>query len=315
MRLPVLGLGALAAAMVMLPADASAQNRKTRERLEAIEQQLRDLQGIVFGEDGSGAPVRFKGANPSAQERAAEPSRPARQVALSPETQLRLSGVEQEIQRLTGEIERLTYQLRQQQSRIDRLVELVYPDYEERVSLGLVGQRELLGERASAPEAAGPGGGASRPVDLVAGGAASAALPGYGDAASAYNAGRNALFAGRFPEAERAFLALTENYPDSEEYADGLFFLGETYLAQGDLRASAEAYLDFIRNFGDNPRAARAHLKLGEAFIKADKSREACRVWLRGVQIYPDMEDELMADIRSRQVEAECPGVSAPEDE
>ncbi|MEM9839986.1 MAG: tetratricopeptide repeat protein [Pseudomonadota bacterium] len=312
MRVLVLGLGALAAVALAAPQTAEAQRGQTRERIEALEKQLRDLQGVVYGEEGATAPVRFEGANP-------QPQTEAQTLGLEtggglpPEVSLRLSGLEQEVQRMTARMEELSYAMQLQQQRMDRLVQLVYPNYDEQVALGLTGQKQLLGDRAySQPEPLEPPSGG--PVDLAGGGSvASGALPEYGNSAAAYAAGRSALFSGRFEEAERAFLALTESYPDSEEYADGLYYLGETYLAQGDLRASAEAYLDFIRNHGDHPNAARAHLKLGEAFGKAGRTKEACRVWLRGVQTYPQMDPDLLEQIQQQQIEGECPGAPEPE--
>ncbi|MEM1410568.1 MAG: tetratricopeptide repeat protein, partial [Pseudomonadota bacterium] len=297
------GLAALAVTAMAMPADADAQNRRTRERLEEIESQLRDLQGAVYGADRQGAPISFEGANPDG------PSTP---LVLGPgasqEMGLRLSGLEAEVQRLTGEIERLGYAVQQQNTRMNRLVQLLYPDTQDQITLGLMGQGDAIAS-APYPEGTTEAQPADRPVDLVGGSRPSSSLPGYADAGEAYAAGRSALFAGRFPEAERAFLALVENYPDSDEYDDGLFLLAETYMAQGDLKSAAQSYLDFIRTVKDkpdHPKVAEAHLKLGQAFVGLKRPDQACTIWRRAVQYYPKMDGDLLSEINGARRENDC---------
>jgi tol-pal system protein YbgF len=290
-----LGACALLAVATALPADAEAQRRRgSDDRLNEIEEQLRDLQGAVFGEDREGAPVRFQGADPSGAGMTASATDPQ----VTAETLVRIGQLEREIQRLTGEVERLSFQMRQQQQVMQELYTAVYPDGE--------GPGLSLGEQASVVRAGGSldpvtGSRNGGPVDLVGGGSAGDALPSYADAESAFAAGRSALLEARYTDAERAFLALTEQFPDSDRAGDATYYLGETYLAQGDLGAAARTFLDFVRNYPDNPRAAEAHLKLGQAFARADKTNEACRVWARGLQTYRDMDESLrrrMEDMR-----------------
>ena len=286
MRALVGGLGALLLVGTLLPADAEAQRGRTAERIENLEEQLRDLQGAVYGEDASGAPVRFQGANPNGV--AADPA----------DLSVRIGTIEEELQRLTGEMERLNFKMRQQEEAMRRLISIAYPEYEGDIGLGL--------ETPSDEGLAGPSG---APVDLVGGGdtpsTSASGLPVFRDAESAYAAGRSALLEARYEDAERAFLAVDEQFPNSDRAGDATYYLGETYLAQGDLGAAARTFLNFIREHPDHPRAAEAHLKLGQAFARADKTREACRVWQRGLQTYDDMDDQLrrrMSDMR----EATC---------
>ncbi|MCQ8185437.1 tetratricopeptide repeat protein [Parvularcula maris] len=291
MRAITFGLAALLAAASSLPADAEAQRRRGGDeaRLEDIEEQLRDLQGAVFGQDREGAPVRFQGADPSGRAAAA-----AQDPQMNAETLVRIGALEREIQSLTGQVEQLNFQLRQQQQIIRELYAAVYPDGDG-PGLSLGGQAEVVRSGGSLDPVTGG------PVDLVGGGAAGDALPTYANAEAAFAAGRSALLEARYADAERAFLALTEQFPDSDRAGDATYYLGETYLAQGDLGAAARTFLDFVRNYPDNPRAAEAHLKLGQAFARADKVNEACRVWARGLQTYRDMDESLrrrMQDMR-----------------
>jgi tol-pal system protein YbgF len=299
MTFRAVGCAVLMLAAAGLPLDASAQDRRTDRRIAELERQLQDLQGAVYGSDPSGSPVRFQGANPEGRPAAASQAvEPAATAALN----VRLGALEQEMQRLTGEIERLTFQMNQQQDQMKRLVAMAYPEYEGDIGLSLQNQRDVVASGGTVNTQPTPGGG---PVDLVGGGSAGDALPTYADAETAYAAGRSAHLEARYADAERAFLALTEAFPDSDRAGDASYYLGETYLAQGDVGASARTFLDFIRNHGDNPRAAEAHLKLGQAFARADKTNEACRVWQRGLQTYPQMDGSLRDRITDMR-EATC---------
>jgi tol-pal system protein YbgF len=293
----------LAALAGMSVGPAAAQDRRTDSRIESLERQIRELQAIVYEEGGDGgANVRFEGANPIPQ----IDRRPASAAPSGAESSVRLSQLEREVQNLTGRIEEIQYQLRQQQQQMQRLVEVVYPDDEGNLNMGLQGQRELLGPdgRMEEGEPLAPidNGG---PVDLVGGGSARAALPEFRDADTAYAAGRSALLEARYSDAERAFVVVTEDYPDNPRAGDAMYYLGETYLAQGDLGGAARVFLDFIRGYPESDRAPEAHLKLGQAFARADKSREACRVWQRALSSYDAMEPNLRDRITDMR-EASC---------
>jgi len=283
MRIFGWGLAVVALVLVQLPADAAAQNRKTRDRLEEIEKQLQDLQGVVFGEEGvPGAAVRFEGANPNPSQARGAPA----------DSSIRVGQLEEQVQQLTGRIEELQYQINQQQQQMERLISLAYPEYEGDTGLGSVsGGRVPINEGVSAP------------VDLVGGVVSSAGS--FGTAESAYAAGRSALREARYADAEKAFLTVVDDFSSSNRAGDASYYLGETYLAQGDLGGSARTFLDFIRNYPESELAPDAHLKLGQAFARADKTREACRVWLRALQTYDDMESTLKSRITDMR-EATC---------
>ncbi|MEM0929476.1 MAG: tetratricopeptide repeat protein [Pseudomonadota bacterium] len=272
MRL-VLGLAAATAALVTVwPAAADAQDRRTRARLEALEEQIQDLQGVVYGADGSTrASVSYQGANPGGSSGGAG--------AGSGDTAVRIGALESEVQSLTGQIEELNYRLNQHQEQMRRFIELEFPGYSSALESG-------GGDYSPADAIVGGG-----PVDLVGGGAVEDG--GFDSPDSAFRAGRAALLEARYAEAELAFVSLMEDYPNDVLASDASFYLGETYLAQGDLGAAARTYLDFIRTYPQDDRAPEAHLKLGQAFARADKSNEACRVWQRGLDQYPRMDSDM----------------------
>ncbi|MEO1656167.1 MAG: tetratricopeptide repeat protein [Pseudomonadota bacterium] len=283
MRL-VLGLAAATAALVTVwPAAADAQDRRTRARLEALEEQIQDLQGVVYGADGApSANVSYQGANPGGASGGVG--------ATSADTAVRIGALESEVQSLTGQIEELNYRLNQHQEQMRRFIELEFPGY----ASALEG-----GQGDYSPAAAIVGG----PVDLVGGG--SVEDGGFDSPDSAFRAGRAALLEARYAEAELAFVSLMEDYPNDVLASDASFYLGETYLAQGDLGAAARTYLDFIRTYPQDDRAPEAHLKLGQAFARADKSNEACRVWQRGLDQYPRMDSDMRRRITDTR-EATC---------
>lgn len=282
MRL-VLGLAAATAALVTVwPANADAQNRQTRARLEALEEQIQDLQGVVYGADAAtGANVSYQGANPGGQSAGA---------GAAGDTAVRIGALESEVQSLTGQIEELNYRLNQHQEQMRRFIELEFPGY----ASALEG-----GQGDYSPANAVVGG----PVDLVGGNGMDDG--GFDSPDSAFRAGRAALLEARYAEAELAFVSLIEDYPNDVLASDASFYLGETYLAQGDLGAAARTYLEFIRTYPQDDRAPEAHLKLGQAFARADKSNEACRVWQRGLDQYPRMDSDIRRRITDTR-EATC---------
>lgn len=277
--------GAASALMMAIPMTADAQNRQTRQRLDTIEQQLLDLQGSVYGEaSASGANVRYQGANPN----------PSAQVSVGSgaDFAVRIGALESEIQRLTGEVERLTFDLRQQQEMFNRFLETANPEFLNAMS------------SADGPAPTSNGGSnVSGPIDLIGG--QEPEDGGFKDPDTAFRAGRNALLEARYDEAELAFVTLIDDFPNDALAPDATFYLGETYLAQGDLGASARTFLDFIRTYPDNERAPEAHLKLGQAFARADKRNEACRVWERGLNNYRRMDGDMRRRISDVQ-ESTC---------
>ncbi|MEO1042484.1 MAG: tetratricopeptide repeat protein [Pseudomonadota bacterium] len=285
MRL-VLGLAVGAAALATVwPADADAQDRRTRARLEALEEQIQDLQGVVYGADNKvGASVSYQGANPNPQTVSSGSS--------AADTAVRIGALESEVQRLTGEIEELSFRLNQHQEQMRRFIELEFPGY----ASALEGGGSSGGDNYSPADAM-----IGVPVDLVGGGSGGPGEGGFDNPDSAFRAGRAALLEARYAEAELAFVSLIEDYPNDVLASDASFYLGETYLAQGDLGAAGRTFRDFIQAYPSDDRVPEAYFKLGQALARADQVSKACQVWniaLRNYRQMPNDTRRLITDSR-----------------
>jgi tol-pal system protein YbgF len=225
--LPLLGAAALAVSLVAQPAAAQS----TKDRLESLERAVTDLQS---------------------------------QSAAARESALRISRLEQEIQRLTGRIEELTHQLDRANARL------------ETMSLA------LAGEAGTGPVAGGPTPlSGEDPIGAriaeATGEEAEIALPFDPDEAFSYASAF--LLRGDYARARKAFELYLEAFPSHARAAEARFRLGEIYLATGANAEAADAFIDHIRRHPNDPRAAEVYLKLGTAFARLGQTQEACQVF------------------------------------
>ncbi len=201
---------------------------------------------------------------------------------------VRVSELERQIQVLTGRIEELTYQLDQQNRRLDAISAALAGD-----TLGAADA--LTGDFGGGFATAGPSGpvplGPSAPLtdDAVSGAGAAAAaggapagpanveLPINPDAA--YDYASSFLLSGDYSRAKAAFQLYAEAFPNHARTPDAKFRLGEIHLALGENADAAAVFLDHVQTYPNDARAAEAHLKLGTAFARMEQSDQACNIF------------------------------------
>lgn len=256
-----------------------------QDRLVRIEQQLRDLQGVLYAADGGRALEAVAGTSlPNA-------------VAPDASLAVRLTRIEQNLATMTGRMEELTFKLDRLGNRLESL------------EAGDASPAEVLGGDPIAAAAAAAQGG---PVDLVTGDDAAAlqprvtipALPARPDAA--YNMAYDYLLAADYDRAELAFAAFIERFPESPQTPEAKYFLGEIYLSTRANADAARTFLDHVRSYPDDPRAPEAYLKLGTAFQRLDKPDESCRVLAVGQRQFPSLDARLTRRYDEVKAEAGC---------
>ncbi len=310
-----LALVALLAIASSVPAVAQVRAQpavdRTTERLMRLENAVRDLQAELYSVEPGRAqrdtgPITLGAPQPQQGPEAAA-------------TTVRLGQLERQMQELTGRVEELTYRLSQQQRQIDTLMEVMgradetdplgppaFGQGEEDFPFDEDAQAEL--PPIAADEDAGPtdlrGGGAG----LAEAGAEPAApaveLP--ADPEAAYDVAYDALLAGDYDEAEAAFEAYLEAFPDSEQTPDARYLLGEIYLATGAYAEAATAFLEHVRAYPDDSRSPEAYLKLGTAFARLGKTEEACKVFGAGAAKFPDASASVKARLSAERDRASC---------
>ena len=204
---------------------------------------------------------------------------------------LRIGQLEAQIQRLTGQVEELRYQLDVSNSRLDAVTAVLAGDQMGAAAPG-------VGEFQAGGLAAAPVPSTGGPVDLTAGGdpiAAQIQRQGSGDEVgstatatdvalpldplAAFDYASSFLLSGDYPRAKDAFKLYVEAFPNHTRTPDAQFRLGEIHLALSENADAADVFIAHIKAYPNDPRAAEAYLKLGTAFSRMDKPSEACTVF------------------------------------
>lgn len=207
--------------------------------------------------------------------------------------QQRLNALEDEISRLTGQIERLEHAVRTHNDNAKKKLE----DLEYRIieleggDPSILFQNDGSSDQGSlAPSggtsvAAAPSGGQSLGVLTTP------ATPGGGD----FQSGVAAAQAGRYGEAISVLGAFVSANPDSPLAGDANYWMGESYFAQGQYQNAANRYLDAASLYPTSAKAPESLVRLGVSLNLMGKRDVACSTF-REVRVqYPGTTAEGMA--------------------
>ncbi|MBI1364667.1 MAG: tol-pal system protein YbgF [Alphaproteobacteria bacterium] len=243
----VLFSGALAIA-----AAAPAAAASTKDRVEALEKAVADLQARA----------------PAAADSA-----------------VKINQLQEEIQQLTGRVEDLSHQLDLANARLDAISAALSGGASGAAMTApgspaaSGGPVDLAGGDAIAAQiqqsGAGPAAGSAAP--RASGDEAEIALP--DDPNQAFDYASSFLLRGDYQGAQKAFELYLKRYPNQPRSADAQFRLGEIYLATGANANAADAFIAHIKKYPNDPHAAEAYLKLGTAFSRMQQPDQACKVF------------------------------------
>lgn len=252
---------------------------QVEERVEALEGEIARLRGAV----SSGAEFR------------------------------RLDGLEAEIARLTDQVERLGYAVRQQEEASKKKLE----DLEYRI-IELEGgdpsilfqdgegseQGALSPSETPAPPQSPSQSGSATPSGGTLGVLTTTARVG-GEEKAALDAGVAAVNEGRPEEGARLLERFIRDYPDSAVAGDAYYWLGESRSDMGALQAAANSYLDAATLFPGSPRAAESFLRLGETLRSLGRTDVACSTFRELSQRFPGRTD-LIAEAERQARQTGC---------
>jgi len=255
------------------------------ERLNRLEKDLRDVQRDVYR----------RGGKRSGGGEAAPAGAGAADVAL------RVSDVERELGRLTGDVEELAFQIQQMSLRMQQLE----ADLDAELGESLMQEGPAAGP---ASPAAGPAP-LSDPNAALSGAAAEAAreplsLPADPDAAFDY--ARRLLLNGDFAAAETAFTAYLEAHPGHSKAAEANYWLGETFYVRGAYKQAADAFLDSVRKYPQGARGPESLLKLGMSLFELGESGEACKTYRALPSRYPGASETVLQRVEVERRRAGC---------
>lgn len=267
---------AVAAAQTPLP-PADPLDDRSAKRVERMEKVVRELRAIVFQGRDTGKPVVVQPAETDAQI-----------AALND----RVSDLEQTLTRLNGQNETVTFELTKaqraaadQKARADSL--------EQRLAAV---ERTLADlQAASTAQASGAGAGDLPPPP---------APP--ADPAVAFKQAKDLLLAGDYANAEQAFAAYVNNYPESVKAPEARYWLGETQFVREAYTDAAGNYIGAIRGWPQTSWAPDATLKLARSMVALKKTAEACRTLDELSKRYPKAPAQVNARATSTRVAAKC---------
>ena len=266
--LPAL-VGAFLAAIA--PAAAQSEDLQALAReVERLRADLIDVQRFLYAGEGE-VPVPSGGA-------------PALDIA---PLQQGLQRLEESIRQLTGRIEEVEHRQRQLTDRVDGLI----ADLDTRFAA-------LEGGTVAAPAQAAPDQAPAEAGAAPEGESVAATVLPAGSEMDRYNFAFSLVRKTEYDAAEAALTEFIALYSDGELAGNAYFWLGSVHLARDRFHDAAVAFLKGYRGTPTGPKAANNLLKLGVALARDDKLKEACAVFVKLGEEFPDsaLKDEAAAE-------------------
>jgi tol-pal system protein YbgF len=266
----------VAVAQTPLP-DADPLDDRSAKRVERMEKVVRELRAIVFQGRDTGKPVVVQPAETDAQ------------IAALNE---RVGDLEQTLTKLNGQNEAANFELTKA----------------NRAAADQKARADALEQRLAAVE--------KTLADLQASAAAQVAAPAAGtvppppappaDPAVAFKQAKDLLLAGDYGNAEQAFSAYVNNYPESTKTPEAKYWWGETLFVREAYTDAAGAYIGAIRGWPQTSWAPDATLKLARSLVALKKTPDACRTLDELAKRYPKAPAQVTSRAASTRVAAKC---------
>lgn len=266
---------ALAVAAPMKPLPALAQ--QVDKRVDRLEKEVRALQRRVFGREDSRAVM--------------DAPSPAVDMAGSQAAnyEVRLTALENQLRRLTGEIEELRYR----NEETTRRLEAFMADTELRFNEGGSGASSsgamaepadtrssgIAAETGEIPE--------SPPADGVSADLPAGTLP-VGTPIQQYEYAYSLLAQGKYEAAEAAFQAFLSQHAKDDLAGNANYWLAQSYYVRGQYEKAAKSFLEGYQAYPTSPKGPDYLLKIGMSLAKIDQKQDACAVFQELQSRFPE---------------------------
>ncbi|MBT4043707.1 MAG: tol-pal system protein YbgF [Rhodospirillaceae bacterium] len=288
---------------VFAPTIGQAQNvdlQTLNQRIERLQRDLNILQKDYYRGEKRGA-AQQSGASTGANS--------AGQLA---NAEIRMSTLEADMRRLTGQLEEVRHGIQTVLQRLDGLVK----DVDFRLT-------EIERRQTGAPAAANnattgmgtstgtnpPGGqtgaATSGPQPPVAPSAPPTVLP-KGTPIEQYNYAYSLLLKVQLAEAETAFQEFLEAHGDDALAGNAQYWLGETYYARNKLSDAARAFLVGLEHFPTSSKTPDTMLKLGITLGKMGQKEEACVTYIEMKKKFPNLRAPVGRRLRKEMKAGSC---------
>jgi len=308
----------LALGLVVAPAAGQDRNAQVlMDRVERLERSLNDLSRQVS-----------RGEPPSAPGALGPLAAPAVGSPGYAQHEARLQQNEDEIRRLTGQLEEVDFRLRRLVDRIDKLVN----DVDFRLKELEQGRAAGAPGPLSPPLAAGTGGPPPQPqtqpqtaappglivgpqpvapapapvlIPPPAAPAAAAKLP-DGSPKEQYDYAYGLLRRASFAEAELAFQEFIKRNPKSDLLSNAWYWLGESHYVRKQLDAAARAYAQGYKEFPEGNKAGDTLFKLAVSMRGLNNKPLACDAFEEYLRKFPKAEARLKERAEAERKELAC---------
>ena len=241
----------------------------------------------------------------------------------------RMDDLEYQVQALTGEAERLSFENRQLRQQVDTLeaeLEARGPAAPAVDDAAIAWMNEGLDESGDADSGQVAAADASADVDpddpiaqaraaatgVLGGGstgpapAGSAAMPELIDPQTSYDTARARLLDGDFDGAQSGFEAFVTDNPDHALTAQAQYWLGETFYVRSNFTQAADAYIASLRLAPEGEKAPDALVRLAASLHGMGRTDDACSTLARFGRQFPDAEPASQARAARESVRAGC---------
>ncbi len=280
--LPTRAAALVVIGLCFMPSVARAQSSMDpydlEERLQRIEETLRDLQNQGGSSGGGGGP--------SVQ---------------------RVNDLEESIRTLTGQVEQLGYDVRTVKDKLDRLE--TETNFRLNQLEGNPNAPAVSGTEPSSDPAADPGAdpgaepGGPKPPGTI--GDIPAPEPGS-SAEETYNQAMDHLTRAEYDQALSLFQQVVQNYPDTDYAAQAQYWIADIHYVQKDYQKAAIAFADVLKKYPNAGRGPEAMLKLGLSLINIDKKKEGCSALGAIKSKYPKASDAILSRAEREAKKAGC---------
>lgn len=255
----------------------------------------------------------------------------------------RVIQLEEQIRRLTGQVEELNFQMLQMQDQMRRVQEdnefrlqqledgkqgaLTAPDTGTQLAETppptlknnrletVAGQIENNVQNGEPPRTLGSlkvdGDGSVLGADVdftrpVVDNAATASVTLTGSPEEIYSAGYSHVLNGDYSLAEAVFSSFISTYPDDPLAPDAQFWLGESMLAQGRFEDAADVFINVRSNHPNAEKAPETMLKIGTIMAGLGNRDVACATFDNALEIYGTMAVNTRNAINAERQNALC---------
>ncbi|WP_421724718.1 tol-pal system protein YbgF [Bauldia sp.] len=222
----------------------------------------------------------------------------------------RLARAEAHIRDLTGQVEALTFQVRQLQLQIGVDGAVVGAVPETAAPVAQIPTEPPGRSVIDAPE--------RQPIDLTA--PADGALIGtattdvaavtevasLGEPRADYDRAYNSILTGDYERAEAWFRGFLTTYPQDTRAADAQYWLGESLFARGQYGPAADEFLAGYKSYPQSAKAPDTLLKLGLSLAGLGEREAACQTYAEVLRKYPESSNALRDRVAAEQAVASC---------